>query len=350
MMPCTLRSACRWTVTLSLLLLATLSVAPAGRTEPGAAEPVQRELTIYSGRGESLVAPLVESFESETGIRVNVRYAGTAELAVLLFEEGSRTPADLFWAQDAGALGALAGEGLLAGLPTRLYDELPDIYRSTTGRWLATSGRARVLAYSSERVDEAAFPESVFDLAAPEYRGRVGWAPTNGSFQAFVTAMRIVHGEEATADWLRAMQTNDVQPYRNNTTQLEAIAAGEIDFALVNNYYLLRFTASDPDYPVAQRFLADGDIGNMVNIAGIGVLASSRRTDEALAFAEFLLSHESQAYFTGTVYEYPVIADVEPDERLESFQTLLDASPRVDLDALQDLEGTLSLLRETGLL
>ncbi len=333
-----------------LLTLAALPLLAAGRAEPGAAEPVQRELTIYSGRGESLVAPLVESFESETGIRVSIRYAGTAELAVLLAEEGARTPADLFWAQDAGALGALAGAGLLAPLPQHLYDNLPDIYRSTTGQWLATSGRARVLAYSPGRVDEAEYPESVFDLVAPEYRGRVGWAPTNGSFQAFVTAMRVVHGDEATGDWLRAMQANDVQAYRNNTTQVEAIAAGEIDFALVNNYYLLRFTANDPDYPVAQRFFSNDDIGNLVNIAGIGVLSASRRTDEALEFAQFLLSSEAQAYFTGTVYEYPVLANVEPDERLESFQTLLDSSPQVDLDALEDLEGTLSLLREAGLL
>ncbi len=344
------RSTYGWTAALLLLLLTALPVAAAGRAEPGAAEPAQRELTIYSGRGESLVAPLVESFESKTGIRVSIRYAGTAELAVLLAEEGTRTPADLFWAQDAGALGALSGEGLLADLPAHLYEALPDIYRSTTGRWLATSGRARVLAYSPQRVDETEFPESVFDLAAPEYRGRVGWAPTNGSFQAFVTAMRVVHGEAATADWLRAMQANDVQAYRNNTTQVEAIAAGEIDFALVNNYYLLRFTAADPGYPVDQRFFADNDIGNLVNIAGLGVLRASRRTDEAIAFAEFLLSHEAQAYFTGTVYEYPVRADVDPDEQLESFETLLDASPRVDLDALEDLEGTLSLLRETGLL
>ena len=309
-----------------------------------------QSLTVYSGRGEALVQPLVERFTAETGIAVNVRYGGTAELAVLILEEGRASPADVFWGQDAGALGALSATGRLEPLTGDLTRDLPAIYTSRNDLWVATSGRARVLAYSPERTAGTRWPGSVFELTDPSYRGRVAWAPTNGSFQAFVTAMRVVHGESATEAWLRGMIANDVQAYRNNTTMVEAIAAGEVDYAITNNYYLLRYLATDPDYPVAQGFFDDGDIGNLVNVAGAGIVSSSRNAAAAQQFLAFLLSPEAQAYFTDEVYEYPVVPSVEPNAALVGFDALLAASPEVDLDVLEDLDGTLDLLREVGLL
>lgn len=334
---------------LVLLLLLSLAapLSAAGAREQAAAP---QEITLYSGRGESLVDPLIRRFEAETGIRVRVRYAGTAELAVLLAEEGERTPADLFWGQDAGALGSLASAGMLVALPASLLADKPEIYVSDTGQWIATSGRARVLAYSPSRVLPSEFPSSVFDLTQPQYRSRIGWAPTNGSFQAFVTAMRVTYGDARTADWLRTMAANDAQAYRNNTALVEAIAAGEIDFAITNNYYLLRFLADNPNYPVSQRFFADGDIGNLVNVASIGVLGSSTRYEAAVRFVEFLVQQEAQEFFTNSIYEYPVLDSVTPNDALESLDALLNASPRLNLDALEDLQGTLSLLRNTGAL
>ncbi len=307
-------------------------------------------LTVYSGRGEALVQPLVERFTAETGIDVSVRYGGTAELAVLILEEGRASPADVYWGQDAGALGALSLAGRLAPLPEELTADLPGIYSSRGGLWIATSGRARVLAYSLERVDRSRWPGSIFDLSDPAFRGRVGWAPTNGSFQANLTAMRVVHGEDTTETWLRDMIANDVQAYRNNTTLVEAIAAGEIDYALTNNYYLLRFLVNDPSFAVSQAFFDDGDVGNLVNVAAAGIVDTSRNVETAQRFLAFLLEADAQAYFTDEVYEYPVIAGVTPNERLVSYEALLAASPDVDLDVLEDLEGTLELLREVGLL
>lgn len=308
------------------------------------------EITLYSGRGEALVQPLIEQFTEQTGIAVNVRYGGTAELAVLLQEEGDRSPADVYWAQDAGALGATAMAGLFAPLPEDLYADLPDIYTSATGTWLATSGRARVLAYSTLRASADEVPASIADLTDERYRGRVGWAPTNGSFQAHVTAIRLTHGEDFARDWLIGMRDNDTKVFRNNTTQVQGIADGEIDFGLVNNYYLLRFLANDSDFPVAQDFFSDGDIGNIVNVAGVGILATSDNPEGALAFVRFLLSDSAQQYFTDVVYEYPVIEGITPNPELVSFERLLEVSPTINLDALEDLEGTLSLLREVELL
>ncbi len=306
------------------------------------------DLTLYSGRGEALVAPLIGAFEKETGISVSVRYAGTAELAVLIQEEGDRSPADLFWAQDAGALGAVVDR--FQPLPDDLLAKVPAAYRDRDGRWIATSGRGRVLYYSTERVDEAALPASVFDLTDEAYRGRVAWAPTNGSFQAFVTGMRVRHGDDATRDWLRAMAANDARAYRNNTTQAIAIADGEVDFSLNNNYYLLRFLAGDADYPVASGLFADGDIGNLLLVAGIGVLDTARESEAALRFVEFLLSPQAQQYFTGQVYEYPVTDQVIENPALPTLATVQASAPEVDLNDIADLEGTLELLREVGLL
>jgi iron(III) transport system substrate-binding protein len=314
------------------------------------AQALAQTLTLYSGRGEALVQPIIDRFTAETGIVVAVRYGGTAELAVLILEEGRSSPADLFWGQDAGALGALAGRGRFVALPAELTADLPSIYTSRAALWVATSGRARLLAYSPERTAETTWPLSVFDLSDPRFRGRVAWAPTNGSFQAFVTAMRKAHGEAETEAWLRGMIANGAKSYRNNTTMIEAIAAGEVDYALNNNYYLLRFLANDPNYPVAQGFFADGDIGNLVNVAGAGIINTSRQPELALQFLSFLLSDESQRYFTDDVYEYPVTPGVAPSPALGSAEALLLASPDVDLDVLEDLEGTLELLRKVGLL
>lgn len=308
------------------------------------------QLTVYSGRGESFVAPIIAQFQRQTGITVNVRYGDTAALAVLLQEEGARSPADIFWAQDAGALGATAEAGMFVELPADVFEGLPEIFRSSTNEWVATSGRSRVIAYSLERASEDELPESILDLTDERYAGRVAWAPTNGGFQAHVTAMRVVLGEDATRDWLEGMRDNDTQVYRNNTTQVQAIGDGEVDFALVNNYYLARFTARDADYPVAQTTFAPGDIGNLVNIAGVGVLASSENQDAALRFVRFLLSPAMQQYVTSQLSEYPVIADVIADPSLPPFDAMLEASPDIDLDALKDLDGTLNLLREVGLL
>lgn len=307
-----------------------------------------QELTIYSGRGEALVAPIIAQFQRETGIEVNVRYAGTAELAALLQEEGDQTPADVFWAQDGGALGAIAP--LFADLPAEVNEGVAAPFRNVNNKWAPTSGRSRVLLYSTERVEEDELPASVKDLVNEEYNGRVAWAPTNGSFQAFVTAMRVTEGEEATREWLEGMIANDAKVYRNNGTQVEAVANGEVDFGLVNNYYLGRYLANDADFPVAQTHFEAGDIGNLLNVAGAGIVAASDNQENARRFIDYLLSVPAQQYITLEGYEYPAIPGLIGHSSLEDFETVLEISPEVDIDQISDLEGTLELLREVGLL
>ncbi len=254
-------------------------------------------ITIYSGRSESLVGPIIEQFEADSGIKVRVRYGGTSELAAALLEEGDRSPADVFFAQDAGALGAIEAADLFAALPGSVLDAVAPGFRSTSNAWTGVSGRARVLVYSTERVAAGDLPDSVFDLTGPAWTGRVSWAPANGSFQAFVTAMRQIEGEERTAQWLRDMLANGVSEYRNNSTQVQGIGDGEIDIGLVNHYYLFRFTKEDANYPAANHYTDAGRAGALINIAGVGILAGAENQAAALTFVEYLLGDTAQNYF-----------------------------------------------------
>lgn len=307
-------------------------------------------LTIYSGRSKSLVEPIIKQFEEKSGIQVEVSYGGTTQLAAALLTEGDKSPAALFWAQDAGALGAVSKKTMFEKLPESILTQVPSGFRDAEGFWVATSGRARVLAYSPERVKMEELPQSIFDLTQPMWKGRVGWAPTNASFQAFVTSLRVQVGEERTEEWLRGMKANGVKKYAKNTPIIEALAAGEIDLGLPNHYYLLRFKSKDSDFPVEQIFFKATDPGNLVNVAGIGLLKSSKNKDAALKFVEFLLSSKAQQYFTSDVLEYPAIDGVTPHANLLPLSELLQLAPTFNLNDMDDLDGTVKLLRDVEIL
>ena len=340
---------------LALFAFLAFAIAACGSDPPGqdsaseqadSSSPDGGELTIYSGRGESLVGPLIERFEEISGISVRIRYAGTAELASAILEEGERSRADVFYSQDAGALAALAEDDVLRELPADIMASVPSDLADASGRWVATSGRARVLIVSTERVTDP--PASVFDLVDEQWRGRVGWAPTNASFQAFVTAMRQIHGEDATEEWLRGMLANEVVEFPKNSPIVQAVGDGEIDIGLVNHYYLFRFIADDPEFPAINHFTDPGAAGGLVNVAGVAVLKSSRNPDNALRFVRFLLSDEGQTYFRDQTGEYPVVAGVEARRELLPLDEL--DPPSLALTSLSDLQGTLKLLQEVGAL
>src|SRR5215204_4640606 len=207
-------------------------------TSPGGSVADEGTLVVYSWRNEELVGPIIEGFEAESGIDVKVRYGDTAELAATILEEGENSPADLFFAQDPGALGALTDEGRFRPLPQETLDRVPEHFRSDDGVWVGTSGRARVVAYNTDELSESDLPDSIFGFTDPEWEGRIGWAPTNGSFQAFVTALRVLEGEDVAREWLEGIQANDPFVYPDNAAALEGVAAGEVEVAFVNHYSL----------------------------------------------------------------------------------------------------------------
>ncbi|MBE9221686.1 iron ABC transporter substrate-binding protein [Cyanobacterium stanieri LEGE 03274] len=304
-----------------------------------------QELTIYSGRNEELIGPLLERFEEETGVTVEVRYGDTAELAAAILEEGENTPADVYFGQDAGALGALQKEGRTKAIPENLLGRVDSRFRSPEGQWVGISGRARTLAYNVNEVEETELPETIWELTEEQWSGRVAWAPTNGSFQSFVTAMRVTEGDDRTREWLQGLIDNNAQVYPNNTTTVEAVGRGEADIGLVNNYYLGRFTAEDPDFPVAHHYTG-GDVGSMINVAGVSILDATDSEPAAIALIDFLLTEESQTYFSETTNEYPLLEGVAPPQDQISIAEI--NPPAIDLSNLDDLEGTLNLLREVG--
>jgi iron(III) transport system substrate-binding protein len=308
-----------------------------------------RELTIYSGREQDLVGPLLERYAEEEGVDVKVRYGGTPELAATLVEEGDRTPADVFLSQDAGALGLLQREGRLERLPAATLDEVDRRFRSEVGRWVGVSGRARIVAYNRERLEESDLPRSVLGLTAPRWKGKVGWAPTNASFQSFVTALRRTEGERAAGDWLRAMDENGTEVYENNVAIRDAIANGEIEVGLINHYYVAEAIAEEgPGYPVGIFEPPGGDPGALVNAAGVGILAGAENGPQARDFVRYLLSRRAQEYFSERTKEYPLAAGVRPARGLRPLDEI--RQPPVDLSDLVDLERTVDLLEETGVL
>ncbi|MDE2747512.1 MAG: iron ABC transporter substrate-binding protein [Chloroflexota bacterium] len=308
-------------------------------------------LTVYSGRNESLVGPILAQFTEDTSIETQTLYGGTSAVANQILTEGENSPADVFIAQDGGALGALAAAGMLHKLPDATIARVANpAFVSPDGVWTGLSGRARVFVYNPEALEEQGLelPNSILDLTGEEWSGLVGWAPTNASFVANVTAMRVLLGEEETADWLAGMIANGVNAYPKNTPIVQATIDGEVVGGLVNHYYLFRFLAEDPDISATLHFFPGGDPGALINVAGAAILKSTDQPNEALALVDYLLSDTAQEYFAQSTYEYPLVATVEPPVDLPALADI--ETPEIDLSDLADLQGALEMIEESGAL
>jgi len=329
-------------LTVSLLVAACGGGTPA---EPAPEEDGPRSLTLYSGRDEELIGPLIQQFQEQSGITVDTRYGSTTEMAAQLGEEGANTPAQVFLSQESGALGALAEGGAFAPLPDDVTGAVPAEYTSTDGSWVGLTGRARVIAYNT-RVPEAEVPADVKELTGPEWSGRVGIAPTNASFQAFVTAMRLIDGEDATRQWLTDIRDNDPQIFPRNTAILEAVDSGAVDVGLINHYYVA--AAETPPANTALKFGAPGTASALVNVTGAAILAGAAESTEAQELVAFLVSQPAQEYFATETGEYPLIEGVAGPADMPALAEL--GAPDVDLADLKDLDATTQLLTEVGLL
>ncbi|MDX6534524.1 MAG: iron(III) transport system substrate-binding protein [Gaiellales bacterium] len=339
----------RYLSAVAALSLIVFAAACGSGDSSGSAQGGDTKLVVYSGREEELVEPLFKKFEQKTGIDVEVRYGDSAELAATLAEEGGNSPADVFFAQDPGSLGAVEGQGMLAKLPATTLDLVPDRFRDPDGHWVGTSGRARVVAYNTDELTEAELPDSVLDYTDPKWKGKIGLPPTNASFQAFVSSMVLSLGEERTRQWLEGIKANDPKLYEKNTPVVEAVAAGEIQVGFVNHYYLYLVKEEQPDAPVANDYLPGTDPGALVSVAGAAILESADHKDAAARFVEYLLSEEGQRFYVDEAEEaeYPVIPGIEPKAGLPPLDSL--QGPKIQLDDLgAQLEKTLELLNEVG--
>ncbi|SCL28322.1 iron(III) transport system substrate-binding protein [Micromonospora pallida] len=341
---------------LSLILTATLAgllslTACGGGDESDPGKSGDKRLTIYSGRSENLVKPVLEKFEKSSGIDVDVRYGTTAQMAAQLLEEGERSPADVFFAQDAGALGAVTKAGQLATLPQEVLDRVPAAYRAGGGQWVGVSGRSRVLAYNADQVPQEQLPNSVFEVTDPRWKGKIGVAPTNGSFQAFVTALRVQHGDAKAKEFLTGLKANEPQIRENNVQIVADIDAGKLAVGLVNHYYVYELAKERGGTPETLKarlhFFPNGDTGGLVNAAGVGLLKRAGSDPDARALVDYLLGTEAQTYFATETFEYPLAAGVPAAPGLPELTTL--EAPKIDLNDLDTLDATVAMIKEAGL-
>jgi iron(III) transport system substrate-binding protein len=324
------------------------SDSEAGEGDGDSAEP--SSFTLYSGRDEELVGPLVDQFSEETGVEVEVRYGDSAEMAAQLLEEADGTPADVFYSQEVGAVGALAKADLLGELPDEVVDRADERFQPAEGNdWVGVTGRSRVIVYNEDLVDTP--PEGVLDLTDPEYADQVAWVPGNAGFQAFVTGFRVSQGEDAAQQWLEDMEANGATTYEGNTEVLEAVEAGDQPIGLINHYYWAR---TAPEVGGVENmnstlvFPTGDDPGGLVNATAVGVTPQGEENPAAQQFVEYLLSEEGQQYFVEETYEYPVVDGIEDPEGVPALDEL--EGPELDLSDLDSLEDTQALLTQVGLL
>jgi iron(III) transport system substrate-binding protein len=326
------------------MIQATVEVPVEVPADPGT-------LVVYSGRSEALVAPIIAQFADATGIKVDVRYGSTAEIAATLLEEGQRSPADVFFAQDPGGLGAVAKAGLFAPLADELLSKVPERFRSPEDLWVGISGRARVVVYNTDTLKAEDLPADIFEFADPKWSGRIGWAPTNGSLLAMVTAMRAEWGEDKTRQWIEGIQANTPKVFEGNAPVVEGVAAGEVDVGFVNHYYLYRFLKEQGDsFKARNHFLAGGGPGSLLMVAGAGRLANGKNEANAIRFLQFLLSPVAQQYFSSQTFEYPVVEGVVTQRGLPPLTDLDAVALKIDMAKLDDLQGTTQLLKSAGVL
>lgn len=340
----------RTAVFVSILATASLSLGLAGCAASAPSDSASTQtLTIYAGRDEALIAPLIEQFTEDTGIATEVRYGKTPDMSALLIEEGEKTPAQVFLSQDAGALGALSSAGLLATLPSSITEQVPAEFTSQDDTWVGVTGRARVIAYDAESLNEAQIPDSVLDLTDAKWNGKIAFAPGNASFQAFVTALRVLEGETVAEEWVAGMAANNPILVESNGDALDRVNTGEAELALINHYYWYeREKELGTDGMRAALKFLPGDPGGIVNVSGVAILKNSTDNKNAQAFVEYLVSESAQAYFVASTFEYPLLPGVSAPDGLPSLPSLANAN--LDLADLESLSETQALLAKYGLL
>jgi iron(III) transport system substrate-binding protein len=330
---------------LVLAVLLSLAGCDGAGNEPGT-EARATALTVYAGRNENLVGPILGRFTQKTGVAVDVRYGSTSELVATLLEEGEHTPADLFISQDAAALGALSKSGMLRQLAEAQLDRVPQRFRSPNGDWVGLSGRARVVVYNTDRMTPDQLPQSLADVVDSRFSGRWGVAPTNASFQAHMALVAALGGQETLTELLAGMVSNEPNRYPKNSPIVAAVIAGEIDWGLTNHYYLWRALKENPDAPAKNYFMPAGDASSFINMAGVGMLSEHA---DAAQLIDFLLSDEAQTYFAEETFEYPLVPGVPASVDLPALELM--QTPDADYRAVSAaLERALQQILDSGLI
>jgi iron(III) transport system substrate-binding protein len=310
------------------------------------------ELTMYLGGGESgLYLDLIDLLEQiYPDFSVSSQQESASNLANRIAEENraGSTPADVFMAVDAGALGSVAENDAAVSLSSDVTDPVRDAFTDSEGRWVGFAGRARAVPYNTDELSADDVPSAVADFPQTDAFGdSFGWAPSYSAFQSFVTAMRVIEDDETTRDWLQSMQDLGVTTYDNEFAVSNRVADGEIAAGFANHYYALRVQSDRSSAPIDLAF-TEGDAGALVNVSGAQILDGSENVDLAENFLRHVLSAEAQEFFATRTYAYPMIEGVAPVGGLPTIDEL--NPPDIDLTELSDIGGTVDMLRDVGVL
>ncbi|WP_341925364.1 iron ABC transporter substrate-binding protein [Nocardioides psychrotolerans] len=306
-------------------------------------------ITVYNAQHEQLLEEIAPLFEEETGIEVELRNGKDSELAAQLVQEGDASPADVFLTENSPAMSAVERAGLFAELGDEATAPIPAQYRPTSGLWTGFVARSTVLFYNPDLIDEADLPESILDLADPEYDGLISFSPTGADFQAIVAAVLELEGEDATRAWLAGLQANGTV-YDGNNVVLESVNAGESAMGIAYHYYWDRDQAESGEVSdnTELHFFGNQDPGAFLSVSGAGVLASSDNPTEAEQFVEFLTSEEGQqALADSYALEYPLNPAVQLDPPVKPLSEL--QPPVVNVSDL-DGDTVVDLMTEAGFL
>lgn len=306
-------------------------------------------ITVYNAQHEALTKEWSDAFTKQTGIKVTLRSGDDSELSNQLVQEGKNSPADVFLTENSPAMTQVENAGLFTDVDKATLDQVPADYRPSTGKWTGIAARSTVFAYNKNKLNADQLPKSIMDLANSSWKGRWGASPSGADFQAIVSAMLELKGQDATLSWLKSMKDN-AKAYKGNSTAMKAVNAGEIDGAIIYHYYYFGDQAKTGENSnnVALEYFKNQDPGAFVSLSGGGVLASSKHQQQAQEFLKFITGKAGQQILqNGTSFEYPVASDVPANDKLVPLSQL-DA-PKIDPAKLNSKKVT-DLMTQAGLL
>lgn len=328
-----------------------------GRPAPGGTSiedlpDLSGALNLYIGGGEGgIYFRFVEMLqEIYPDFQVFASSATSSSLAQTVVEEvaAGAPQADVFWSIDASSLGYVADNDAYESLPDEVANPVPTDFRGNDNAWVGVAGRARSIPYNTDQFEAGDIPNKIQEIPETEaLHGSMGWAPTYGAFKSFVTAMRLLRGTDATRQWLASLREVGTERFPNEFVISNQVADGTLTAGFANHYYALRVKNSRPDAPLDLAF-TENDAGALVNVAGVLRIQGTEKAELVNDFIRHLLSAEAQEFFTTVSFAYPMIPEVAPPGNLPTIDQL--DPPDIDLAALSDLEPTLELMREAGVL
>ena len=307
------------------------------------------ELLIYNAQHESLTKEWIDAFTKETGVKVTYRQGGDTELGNQLIAEGDASPADVFLTENSPAMAAVEHAALFADLDPQTINQVPSQYRPASGKWTGVAARTTVFVYNTTKLQPDQLPKSMLDLEQPAWKGRWGGAPAKADFQAIVSALLQLKGEQATAQWLAGMKTNAVV-YNDNIATMKAVNAGEVDGGIIYHYYWFRDQAKTKadSGNTELHYFKNQDPGAFVSLSGGGVLKSSKKAQQAQQFLRFITGKAGQEVLEkGDSFEYTVASGVPANPALVPLNDL--QAPVVDPSTL-DAQKVSDLMTKGGLL